>query len=190
MPFYHKLGKIPHKRHTVFSKPKGGYIMSNCLGQSVLTVCPLYYIILTDRQWLIDIIGAKDISPKIAVDKNLKSLSFKGFNVKPTPDYLESRVAVLINNDCHISLSAPQQSMTDYFYKNADCDEMIFVHKGTGTLRTIVGNLKYGPGDYLMIPRGMIYAFKFDTEDNRLFIVESTTQCIRQSVTATGLVSC
>ena len=122
-----------------------------------------------------DIKGAKDISPKIAVEKNLKSLSLKGFNVKPTADYLESRVAVLINNDCHISLAAPQQSMTDYFYKNADCDEMVFVHKGTGTLRTIVGNLKYGPGDYLMIPRGMIYAFQFDTEDNRLFIVESTS---------------
>ena len=122
-----------------------------------------------------DIRGAKDISPKIAVEKNLKSLSLKGFNVKPTADYLESRVAVLINNDCHISLAAPQQSMTDYFYKNADCDEMVFVHKGTGTLRTIVGNLKYGPGDYLMIPRGMIYAFQFDTEDNRLFIVESTS---------------
>ena len=70
-----------------------------------------------------DIRGAKDISPKIAVEKNLKSLSLKGFNVKPTADYLESRVAVLINNDCHISLAAPQQSMTDYFYKNADCDE-------------------------------------------------------------------
>ena len=65
-----------------------------------------------------------------------------------------------------------------------------FVHKGTGTLRTIVGNLKYGPGDYLMIPRGMIYAFQFDTEDNRLFMLSQQVQCIRQSVTATGLVSC
>ena len=175
MPFYHKLGKIPHKRHTVFSKPKGGIYYEQLFGTVGFDgMSSLLYH--THRPTMVkDIIGAKDISPKIAVDKNLKSLSFKGFNVKPTPDYLESRVAVLINNDCHISLSAPQQSMTDYFYKNADCDEMIFVHKGTGTLRTIVGNLKYGPGDYLMIPRGMIYAFKFDTEDNRLFIVESTS---------------
>lgn len=63
--------------------------------------------------------------------------------------------------------------MTDYFYKNSEADEMIFVHKGTGTLRTMMGNLKFGYGDYLIVPKGIIYAIEFDTEDNRLFIVDS-----------------
>jgi homogentisate 1,2-dioxygenase len=70
-------------------------------------------------------------------------------------------------------LAAPKKSMTDYFYKNTDSDEVIFIHKGTGTLRTQLGNLKFSYGDYLVVPRGMIYQMDFDEEENKLFIVES-----------------
>jgi homogentisate 1,2-dioxygenase len=63
--------------------------------------------------------------------------------------------------------------MTTYFYKNADADEMLFIHKGTGTLRTILGNISFEYGDYLIIPRGMIYQIEFDTEDNRILYAES-----------------
>jgi homogentisate 1,2-dioxygenase len=63
--------------------------------------------------------------------------------------------------------------MKDYFYKNADSDEVIFVHEGSGVLKTQYGQLKFSYGDYLVIPRGAIYQIHFDTEDNRLFIVDS-----------------
>ncbi|MGB1217856.1 MAG: homogentisate 1,2-dioxygenase, partial [Saprospiraceae bacterium] len=104
-----------------------------------------------------------------------KHRSLKGFSVKPEDDYLESRKPVLVNSDCYISLAAPRHSMTDYFFKNADADECIFVHEGSGTLRTNYGNITFGYGDYLIIPRGTIYQMHFDTEDNRLLIVESTS---------------
>jgi len=96
-----------------------------------------------------------------------------GWNVPQNEDFLESRVPVLVNNDCQIILAAPTKSLTDYFYKNTDSDELIFIHKGTGKLRTQLGNIPFSYGDYLVIPRGMIYQIQFDTEDNRLFIVES-----------------
>ncbi|MEC8610832.1 MAG: homogentisate 1,2-dioxygenase, partial [Bacteroidota bacterium] len=146
MPFYHKLGNIPRKRHTIFKKPDGGIYYEQLFGTVGFDgMSSLLYH--THRPTMVkDIKSVKDVSPKIAIEKNLKSLSLKGFSVPPTDDFLESRVPVMVNNDCHISLAAPTQSMTNYFYKNADCDELIFVHKGTGTLRTIVGNLKYGPG--------------------------------------------
>ena len=83
------------------------------------------------------------------------------------------RTIVLTNSDCNIILSAPQKSTTDYFYKNTDADEVIFIHKGTGKLRTHLGNLDFKYGDYLVIPRGIIYKLDFDDENNRLFIVES-----------------
>ena len=70
-------------------------------------------------------------------------------------------------------LSAPINKTTDYFYKNTDSDELIFIHKGSGKLRTIFGNIDFKYGDYLIIPRGIIYKMDFDTEDNRHFIVES-----------------
>ena len=111
--------------------------------------------------------------PRIAEEKMLKHRSFEGFNIKSEDDFLDSRKAILVNNDCHVVLAAPRKSMQDYFYKNADADEMIFVHEGTGKIRTQYGELPFSYGDYLVIPRGTIYQIHFDNEKNRLFIVES-----------------
>src|SRR5690606_9288592 len=106
-------------------------------------------------------------------DKQLKHRSLRGFQVEPEQDYLKSRKPVLVNDDCQLILAAPQQGNRDYYFKNADADEVIFVHVGSGTLRTMYGNLKFGYGDYLVIPRGTIYQMDFDGSDNRLFIIES-----------------
>ena len=105
--------------------------------------------------------------------KNLKAYRLKGFNVTPEKDLLKSRKAILVNNDVHLALAAPENKSEDYFYKNADADELIFIHKGSGKLRTFLGNLDFKYGDYLMIPRGMIYKMDFDSQENRHFIVES-----------------
>jgi homogentisate 1,2-dioxygenase len=113
------------------------------------------------------------VAPSIAKSNNMQSYKLHGFDVAPEKDYLESRKIVLTNSDCHITLAAPQNKTQDYFYKNTDSDEMIFIHKGSGKLRTFLGNIEFKYGDYLLIPRGIIYKIDFDTEDNRLFIVES-----------------
>jgi homogentisate 1,2-dioxygenase len=113
------------------------------------------------------------VKPEIALKNHLKSYRLKGFQIQPEADYLESRKTVLINSDVAIILAAPQESTENYFYKNSDADELLFVHRGTGTLRTHLGNLNFKYGDYLLIPRGIIYKIDFDTTDNRLFIVES-----------------
>ncbi len=173
MAHYHTLGTIPHKRHTQFRKPDGELYSEQLFSTegfsndySILYhTYPPTQIIKTDEP--------VNVQPKIAEEKMLKHRSLEGFNIKPEKDYLQSRKAVLVNNDCHIVLAAPQQSMTDYFYKNADADEMIFVHEGSGVLKTQYGNLAFGYGDYLVIPRGSIYQIEFATADNRLFIVES-----------------
>ncbi len=70
-------------------------------------------------------------------------------------------------------MAAPQSSLTSYFYKNADADELLFIHQGSGTLRTLLGNIPFEYGDYLVIPRGMIYQIEFDSPDNRLLYAES-----------------
>ncbi|MEM9687758.1 MAG: homogentisate 1,2-dioxygenase, partial [Bacteroidota bacterium] len=117
--------------------------------------------------------GAVDVRPKIAVRNNIKSYRFHGFQINGEDDYLQSRKPVLTNSDCTIILAAPRQSTADYFYKNADADELLFIHKGSGKLRTHLGNLDFKYGDYLLIPRGTIYRIDFDNTANRLFIVES-----------------
>lgn len=173
MSYYFSLGSIPHKRHTQFRKKDGSLYAEQLFSTegfsndySLLYHChPPTEIIKTDHQI--------DVTPAIAEEKMLKHRSFEGFRIKPSKNYLESRVPVLVNNDVHIVLAAPQESMTDFFYKNADADELIFVHEGSGTLKTMYGNLEFGYGDYLCIPRGTIYQVLFNDSKNRLFIVES-----------------
>ncbi len=175
MSHYYTAGKIPHKRHTQFRKPDGSLYSEQLFSTegfsndySLLYHCyPPTMITKTDEPI--------DVSPKVAEEKMLKHRSFEGFKLKPEKDYLQSRKAILVNNDCHVVLAAPQQSMTDYFYKNADADEMIFVHEGNGKVKTQYGELPFSYGDYIVLPRGTIYQIEFREEKNRLFIVESFT---------------
>ena len=173
MPFYHKLGGIPHKRHTVFEKESGGIYYEQLFGtEGFHGFSSLLYH--THRPTQIKSVSEPiDVAPIAAVGKNISSRMLKGFDVKPVNDFLESRTIVLFNNDLNIALAAPKKSLTEYYYKNADADEVLFVHKGKGKLRTLVGNIDFSYGDYLVVPRGMIYQIEFETEDNRLFIVES-----------------
>ena len=170
---YHKLGNFPQKRHTQFEKPEGGLYYEQLFGtEGFHGNSSLLYHVHRPTQ-VKEIKASYAVEPKIAIGKNIKSLLFKGFDLQPEADFLDSRKAMLVNKDCTIGLAAPQQSLTEYFYKNADADEMIFIHKGSGKLRTMLGNIDFEYGDYLIIPRGMIYQIQFNTSENRLFYVES-----------------
>ena len=173
MPRYHSLGKIPPKRHTQFRKPDGSLYSEQLFGTIGFDgmYTNSYHV---HRPTMVKAIKNQySVAPKIAKQNNIQSYRFRGFQIAPKNDYLESRKAVLTNSDCTIILAAPKNSVTDYFYKNTDSDELLFVHKGSGKLRTHLGNLDFKYGDYLLIPRGVIYQIDFDTQDNRLFIVES-----------------
>lgn len=173
MPFYYKLGSIPPKRHTQFRKPDGKLYAEELVStEGFSSNYALVYHCYAPT--LVKSLGeAYSVEPKIAREKHLKHTSLLGFKIKPEDDFLKSRKPVLVNSDLHISLAAPKKSMTDYYYKNTMADEMIFIHEGSGELKTGYGNIKFEYGDYLIIPRGVIYQIHFDSEKNRLFIVES-----------------
>ncbi|WP_292890023.1 homogentisate 1,2-dioxygenase [Nonlabens sp.] len=173
MPFYHKLGKIPPKRHTQFRKPDGSLYSEQLFGTIGFEGTSTNSYHMYRPTMVKEIKNQYSVKPEIALKNHLKSYRLKGFQIQPEADYLESRKTVLMNSDVAIILAAPKESTKDYFYKNSDADELLFVHKGTGTLRTHLGNLEFKYGDYLLIPRGIIYKIDFDTTDNRLFIVES-----------------
>lgn len=173
MPIYHKLGKFPQKRHTIFKDKNGHHRYEQLFGtEGFHGFSSLLYHTHRPTQ-VKEILKSYDVTPKAAIEKNIKALQLKGFKVKPTDDFLDSRQVMLFNNDVWMGLAAPRKSMKSYFYKNADADEMLFVHKGSGTLRTFMGNIDFKYGDYLIIPRGMIYQIDFDSKDNRLFFLES-----------------
>jgi homogentisate 1,2-dioxygenase len=173
MPFYHQLGKIPHKRHTVFRQENGALYHEQLFGTAGFDGMSSLLYHIQPPTVVKEILGQKDITPEVAIEKNMLMRSFRGYDLQPNEDYVESRVPVLINSDVYIELAAPSKSMTDYFYKNADADEVIFIHRGSGKLRTQLGNIDFSYGDYLVIPRGMIYQLEFNDSDNRLLVIQS-----------------
>lgn len=173
MPHYHKLGEIPHKRHTQFRKSDGTLYSEQLVSTEGFsdTYSLVYHNYPPTKVLKID--EPYNVAPKVVIGKNLQHRSFLGFRIKSEKDYLESRKYVLVNDDVYISLAAPQESMTNYFFKNSGMHEMIFIHHGEGTLKTMYGNIPFGYGDHLIIPRGVIYQMDFSATENRLFIVES-----------------
>ncbi len=172
---YYRLGKIPPKRHTQFRKEDGSLYHEELF--STIGFDDLYSLIYHSNPptQILQVGEPYSVAPTIVHNKDLKHRSLKGFKISQEDDYLKSRKPVLVNNDCKIILSAPRKSMTDHFFKNADSDEMIFIHKGEGVLKTMYGQIPFGYGDYLIIPRGTVYQMTFKDEDNRLLIVESAT---------------
>ena len=170
---YHTLGEIPHKRHTQFRKKDGGLFSEQLFSTEGFS--DLYSILYHHNPptHIVQVDEPFSFAPKTIHDKQLKHRCLKGFNITPEADYLKSRKPVLVNEDCKISLAAPSQSMNSYFFKNADADEVVFIHQGNGVLKSIYGQIRFSYGDYLVIPRGTIYQFHFDDADNRLLIVES-----------------
>jgi len=173
MPIYHRLGKIPPKRHTQFRKPDGELYYEQLFGTVGFDgMSSLMYQV--HRPTIIREMGESvDMRPTIAVEHNITPRCMHGFQLAPKADFLESRVPLFVNKDVIFGLAAPQQSLRSYFYKNADADELLFIHKGTGILRTQLGNIPFEYGDYLLIPRGIIYQIDFDTTDNRILYLEA-----------------
>ncbi|HRG59512.1 MAG TPA: homogentisate 1,2-dioxygenase [Bacteroidia bacterium] len=172
MPIYHTQGILPAKRHVVVRQSNGNILQEELVGtQGFGGMSSLVYHLYPPTR-----VKQKDkaysIAPKIAIENGLDAMSFKGINIKPEADYIKSRKILFVNAAMQIGLAAPQNS-PDYFFKNADADELIFVHKGEGRLETMFGELSFKYGDYIMIPRGTVYKIEFKTSDNLLLLVES-----------------
>ncbi|MTI31796.1 homogentisate 1,2-dioxygenase [Xanthovirga aplysinae] len=173
MPRYHTLGKIPHKRHTTFRKEDGSLFQEELFGTAGFAGMSSLLYHHYPPTMVREFGEPQNVRPKVALEDNMKALSFKGFSIESEKDYLRSRRTLFVNNDLHIGLAAPKEFSKDYFYKNADADEMLFVHQGSGLLRTPYGSIEFNYGDYLIIPRGTVYQIDFDGVDNRLLYVES-----------------
>ncbi|MBX2816721.1 MAG: homogentisate 1,2-dioxygenase [Saprospiraceae bacterium] len=173
MPIYHSLGQIPAKRHTQFRRKDGDLYHEQLFGTIGFEgMSSLLYHVHPPTQ-VKEIISTRAATPKVAVTHNIASRKLLGFSVEPKRDFLASRTDLLCNGDVHIGVAAPQDSLQEYFYKNADADEMLFIHRGSGVLVSMFGEIPFTYGDYLIIPRGVIYQIRFSGPDNRILYAES-----------------
>lgn len=175
MARYHQLGKIPKKRHVVFKNEEGGLYYEELISSEGFA--DNYSLVYhANRPTMVSHVGkAIPCNIEFSDDQQLKSRSLEGFKTEPKDDYLESRTPVLGNDDTLISLAAPKQSMKDYFFKNSQASEMIFIHEGSGVFKCMFGDIEFSCGDHIIIPKGTVYQLEFKDENNRLFIVESNT---------------
>ncbi len=173
MSRYHTLGKIPPKRHTTFKKPDGSLYQEELFGTAGFVGMSSLIYHLYPPTVVSEIKKVADLTPKIAIEKHMKAMSFQGFALPVEEEYIASRKTLFVNNDLHIGLAAPKTFDKNYFYRNSDADEMLFIHKGSGVLHTMYGDLDFKYGDYLIIPRGTSYQIDFDTQENKILYIES-----------------
>ncbi len=174
--YYRQLGKIPHKRHTMFKKEDGTLYREQVMGTRGFsgTQSILYHQYMPTE--VISAERAGDYYPEFEGQQALRHRHFLTNKVTKKGDTLNAREYILGNQDLLIgfaNVTVPMQS----FYRNGDGDEMLFIHHGTGMLETMFGTIAYRPGDYLLIPIGTIYRVIPDANDaTKMLVVEAFSQ--------------
>jgi homogentisate 1,2-dioxygenase len=173
MTYYMKLGNVPHKRHTQFRKPDGSLHHEEVMGihgfagiQSIL-----YHLRPPTRVQEIETYRADGAtSPTFEDGGPLRHRHLRTAGIEAGGDAVEGRVALMGNSDVVISVARPTRAM-DYWYRFAHGDEMIFVHDGAGLLETQYGQIHYRPGDYLVLPTGVLWRIVPDQGVEQRFLV-------------------
>ncbi len=174
MPHYVRLGSIPQKRHTQFRKPDGSLYAEQVFGTKGFSGISsiLYHEHLPTQVADHKLLGP--VRPELAREDVLRHRHLKTWQVPASGDPISGRVVLMLNDDVSIGLCRPAESMS-YFYKNADGDDLLFVHEGHGRLETMFGTLPYHEEDYLIIPRGTIYRVVPESSATRMLVMESAS---------------
>ncbi len=170
MPFYQRRGDVPRKRHIVF-RENGRLLTEEVMGLEGFTgnESILYHL---ESPCRVKELGAfTEIEREEWVPDTHAHRLMNTADVPPDGDEISGRRTLMWNADVEISLCRPESSM-DYFFRNGEGDEVIFVHEGTGTLETTFGDVPYKDGDYLVVPRGTTYRFR-PTGPQRYLVFET-----------------
>ncbi|MFP7299020.1 homogentisate 1,2-dioxygenase [Neobacillus niacini] len=175
MVWYQQLGKIPPKRHTVFRKEDDSLFREQVMGTKGFSGIQsiLYHHNPPTSFFKSALIG--ESNPAYEEQSALRPRHFYTDNVNKEPsDAVMGREYVLGNDDLVIGVVNPTKKM-DYFYRNGEGDELLFIHHGTGKIESTFGTLYYEPGDYIVIPIGTIYRVEPNPGESKFLVVETTS---------------
>jgi len=176
MPFYHRLGEFPQKRHIQYRKPDGTLYWEQLMGTKGFSgVSSLLYHNNPPTE-VTRVEKIRDIVYEAEPQDVLKHRHFFTNKMEKAGDPIDARQVLMFNDDCSIAVCKPTEQM-DYYYRNAEWDECLFVHEGTGRLETIFGTIEYRRGDYLVIPMGTTYRVVWD-QPSKFLIVESFSEIV------------
>ncbi len=176
MPYYTRLGRIPHKRHTQFRRPDGALYSEEVVGaegfSGISSIC--YHIhppTVVER-----IEEPIPYRVEYADADFLRHRHLKGFEIEPGGDWLSGRTYVMGNEDVRLALCRPTEPMA-FFYRNASCDELVYVHDGEGRLESMLGVVPFTKGDYVHVPRTVTHRWVFDGPASpRLLVIEANSE--------------
>ena len=168
MPPYLKLGSIPPKRH-IAHRHEPGYRGEGIYYEEVVTTAGFgraysicYHLRPPTRVRKVEPAGSWGSSPLDTVDEpTLRHHHFTTAGLKPSGDPVTGRVPLLANDDVILGRCRPAKQQAE-LYRNAAADEVIFVHKGRGTLHTMFGPVPFRPFDYIVIPHCTTYRLDFE----------------------------
>ncbi|HEY1014915.1 MAG TPA: homogentisate 1,2-dioxygenase [Herpetosiphonaceae bacterium] len=173
MPFYHKLGTIPHKRHVQFRRPDGSLYREQVMGTKGFSGIEsiLYHNYPPTAILAVEDLGL--VETPLEEPGALRHRHFKTSQMTTGGDPISGRRMLLANSDVRMGIVMPTEEQR-YFYRNGEGDELLFVHEGEGVLETSFGLLPYRRGDYLVIPIGTTYRVNTGGAATKMLVLETT----------------
>ncbi len=169
---YHRLGALPAKKHIRFEKPEGGLYTEQLFSTRGFDgpMSTLYHIHQPTEVGAWEDMGPA--APEFLKDEPLRHRHLKTARMEPRGCAITGRVPLMGNQDCLWSQACVAEPMP-HFFKNAEADEILFLHDGSGRLESMYGTLDVRPGDYVVIPRGTIWRLDLDACPVRMIVIES-----------------
>ncbi len=172
MPFYQKRGQIPNKRHIQFKDARGNLYWEELVSREGFShmYSNIYHV---NPPTAITKIGTPIKNKIKLVSKLHKHYHLKTESISSQGDAISSRIPLFLNKDIIVSKCHIDTSMKNLF-KNAYADEILFINSGKGILRSNFGCINLSFGDYVVIPRGIIWQLEI-TEPMKVLIIESAS---------------
>ena len=173
MPVYHHLGQVPHKRHTVFRKSDGSLHAEELIGNKGFTGPSSLLYRLHQPTPVRDVKRLGDLTWVPEDDRAFRHRHFRTHQLETGGSITLDRSPLLFNAEAAMLFAQPDRE-DEFFYRNAQGDEIVYVSEGTGVLESPLGELPFSQGDYLVIPRGILHRYRFGDGPRKFLIIEST----------------
>ena len=172
MPFYQTRGDIPTKRHTQFRDDSGNLYWEELISREGFShmYTNVYHV---HPPTGVEAVGELKKSELKSADQTHRHHHIRTANVESDGDAISSRIPLFFNSDVVISKAHVKESMKS-LYRNGNADEVLFIHTGSGIFKSNFGNMVLTAGDYLVIPRGVIWQIDVE-EDMRILVTESSS---------------
>lgn len=158
MTYYFKLGQIPHKRHTQYRQNDGSLFHEEVMGiHGFAGIQSILYHIHPPTQ-IRQVTLHTDVTISYEDTGPLRPRHLRTNGIQEGGDLISGRIPLMGNSEVVLYLARPTKPMS-YWYKFAHGDDILFIHEGRGLLESQFGMMPYGPGDYLVIPTGVIWRF-------------------------------